>query len=454
MSSTVAAVAPTYEFDGEMQSEIAALAMWDHDFLRRTDGLIRPEYFGDDIEAGFVRLALDFHARHREAPSKAAWLEIVKDAYAAKPPAWREDQKSEVVKKLVETGKMEIRSRAFILDKVAEFAKQRALLNGLIAAADSVGKTHDPDRFRRIEDALTKAFKVGLQDGDEDYDYFERIGERTALRREIAAGGAPRTGVTTGIAELDEILMHGGWGRAEMSLYMGPAKVGKSFNLISSAGAAVEAGYNVLFVTLENSAAIQSGRFDAYFSRIGMSDHLSSSAAVEAEIRAAAGRMGKLKIREFPTGTFRPRDLERLLDEYAAKGLFFDLIAVDYLDIMAPDQPFDNTIETSKHIYVRTRGIAGTYQGPRGKAALLSATQTNREGAKAATAQMTHVAEDFNRIRIADLVISINRTDEEKASGRGRLYLAAARNQRDGVTLFIKTDLDKARAVAAVESVE
>jgi replicative DNA helicase len=459
MSATISATpgaGPVYPFDAELQTEIAALCMWDHDFLRRTDGLIEPEYFGCDVEAGFIRLAIDFYAKHREAPSKAAWMQIIRDGYATKPTAWREDLKGEVVDKLAATSRMDVRSRAFLLDHVAEFAKQQALLNGLIIAADAVGKQSDPKRFEKIESILTKAFKVGLQEGDEDYDYFEKIEERTQERLDIAGGGKPKTGVTTGVAELDGLLLHGGWGRREMSLFMGAMKSSKSFNLLSAAAAAVEAGYNVLFVTLENSAAIQAQRIDAYFSDIGMSNHLSSAHTVAGKVRAVGARtsIGKLKIREFPTGVFKPRDLERLLEDYAAKGLMFDLIVVDYLDIMAPDVAAESEREASKQIYTRCRGIIGTYRGPRGHAALLSATQTNREGAKAATAVGTHVAEDINKVRIADLVISINRTDDEKAQSKARLHIALARNQRDSVTIFVKQDLDKGRAVSAVESVE
>jgi replicative DNA helicase len=435
-----------------MQTEICALAMWDHDFLRRTDGLIRPEYFTDEIESGFIRLTLDFYAKHREAPSKTAWVQLLKDGFLAKPPVWRNDLKADVVQKLADTQRMTIRSRSFILDKVAEFAKQQALLNGLIAAADAIDKMHDPDRFKKIEQVLSGAFKVGLRDSDEDYDFFERIEERHQARMDLIAGAKPRTGITTGIAELDDLLeMHGGWGRKELSLFMGAAKASKSFNLTSSAAAAVLAGYDTLFITLENAREVQARRIEAYMAEVAMSNFLRTPHAVKSNMDAIAAseKRGRLHIREFPMHSFRPKDLERLIDEYKAKGIVFDLVVIDYLDVMAPDSYKENTIEASREIYGRCRGVAQA-EG----FALVSATQTNREGAKAATAQMTHVAEDFNRIRIADIVISINRTEEERTSGKARLYIAAARNQRDGVTLFVKQDLDMGRAVAAVEAVE
>lgn len=445
-------ITPVYDFDATTQTEIVSCLMWDHDFLNRACDLVRPEYFEDEIERGFVRLALQHQAKYREAPSAAVWVELIKDSYKAKPSLWRDDVKPDVIAKLRDTSKMGVHSRAWLLDKIGEFAKQQEIVNALIEAASSVGKTADPDRFTKIEARMTQAFRVGVPAVEEDYDYFGRVSERTAERLDIAAGGRPKTGITTGIKELDEVLSkHQGWGRKEMSLLMGGAKSTKSFNLTSFAGAAVLAGHNVLLVTLENSREIQSDRLDAYFSEIGMSDHLKSPHGVDAKITAlaASGKAGTLRIREFPTGTFRPNDLERLIDDYKVKGITFDLVVIDYMDIMAPDRRYDQEREASKEIYTRCRGIAS-----REGFALLSATQSNREGNKAATAMATHVSEDFNRVKLADLVISINRTEDEKKAHKARLYIAAARNVEDGITIFVKQDLNMGRAIVEVEGVE
>lgn len=450
MSATT--IPPVYDFDTATQTELVSCLMWDHDFVNRAADLVRPEYFENEVERGFVRLALDHQAKYREAPSATVWAELIKEAYRATPPLWRGDLKADVVAKLRETAKMTVRSRPWLLDKVGEFAKQQEIINALVDAASTVGKLSDADRFRKVEERMTKAFRVGVPDAEDDYDFFERITERTETRLEIAAGGRPKTGITTGVRELDEVLTpHQGWGIKELSLLMGGAKSTKSFNLTSFAGAAVLAGHNVLLVTLENSKEVQATRLDAYFSEIGMSEHLRSPHGVAGKITALAssGKMGTLRIREFPTGTFRPKDFDRLIDDYKVKGITFELVVIDYLDIMAPDRSYDSPIEASKEIYTRCRGIAS-----REGFGLLSATQTNREGNKAATATGTHVAEDFNRVRIADVVISVNRTEDEKKAGKARLYIALARNATDGITLFVSQDLNKGRAIAAVEAVE
>ena len=81
---------------------------------------------------------------------------------------------------------------------------------------------------------------------------------------------------------------------------------------------------------------------------------------------------------------------------------------------------------------------------------MLTATQTNREGAKSSVARMEHVAEDFNRIRIADLVISINANEEEKKKGVARLFFAASRNQKGDITVYIRQDFERMQFVKEI----
>jgi replicative DNA helicase len=63
---------------------------------------------------------------------------------------------------------------------------------------------------------------------------------------------------------------------------------------------------------------------------------------------------------------------------------------------------------------------------------------------------MDHVADDFNKVRIADLMISINRTDEERAAGRARLFFAASRNQEGEFTIEIEQALDRMKFITRV----
>jgi replicative DNA helicase len=452
MTTTTAPVAPapSYEFDAEVQTEILSCLMFDSDFSRRTEGLIKPAYFENDIERVYVDIALAHFAKYQESPSGSVWVELVKEAFAT--GRFRSDQKKDAVTKLSECSKLVVRSRAWLMDSIATFAKQQAVIQGILDASRAVFKTTDPERFEKAEKVMSGAFSVALHVEDEDYDYFAKIEERTAERKEVLAGGRPKTGVTTGVEELDSLLTrHQGWGRQELSAIIAGSKASKSFFLYFAAAQAVKAGKNALIVTLENSKAVVSSRLDAFFSGVGLSEEFKTPFAMETGVKAAAKAVGKgtLRIREAPAYSFRPGDLRRMLDEYKTKGVTFDLIVIDYTDIMAPDHRTDNTIENSKSVLICVRQIAREEN-----AALLTAFQTNREGHKSATVKAEHVAEDFNRVRTADLVLGFNRTEEEKSESKLRITFVAARNSPDGFVLFCRQDLDKGKAIAEVESVE
>lgn len=449
MTSTTTFAPSIYEFDPATQTEIVACMVFDDDFVRQTDGLIKADYFIDDLERFFVDLALNHHEKYQESPSLVAVVEGIREALKNK--RLREDQKDVAREKIKELKGLKVRSREWLLDKIAEFAKQQAIANAMARSIPLLMKGGDPERFTKAEGFLSEAFKIGLHTADEDYSYFDHIEDRTKERLAVAAGGKPATGITTGVPELDNCLLHKGWGRKELSLFLGNAKASKSFLLTFCAGRAVQAGYNVLFVTLENSREIVSSRMDALMSGVGISEQYTAPHGMETGVKAEATKhgVGKLFIQEYPSGTFKPSDLNRLLDRFKTKGIKFDLVVVDYLDIAAPNIRSQNHLENSKSIFVDMRGIAQS-EG----FALLSATQANRSGANSAILRMDQVADDFSKIRTADLVLGLNRTEEERAEGKARITFVAARNNSDGSTLFITQDLDRGLGIKDVESVE
>jgi replicative DNA helicase len=161
--------------------------------------------------------------------------------------------------------------------------------------------------------------------------------------------------------------------------------------------------------------------------------------------RAKLRKPGVLKVTEFASGTLTPTELRRVIEFYRAQGIVFGMIVVDYADIMAPEIKTGNEINDSKQIWLGLRAIAFEEN-----AAVLTATQTNREGFKADVAKAEHASEDFNKIRIADLVLTINRSEDERKKGEARLFFAASRNQQGEFTLRIGQDLSKMRFMTGI----
>lgn len=436
-----------FDFEEDTQKEMASCIMTDTNFMKRCNHLLKSEYFANEMEAIFVDQAILFYTKYGECPNNIAWVQILKDLVTA----GRVRDKDSAKDKLRELLTLKVRSKTWLLDKIAEFVKQRAVLNAYLSSAKLLAKTSDLTRFDKAEKLITSAFQTALAEESPDYDYFAEIEVRTEYRRAVASGVIKRDGIPTGVPELDSVLYHQGWGKEELSVLMGGAKASKSFHLTFFAANAVKAGKNVLFITLENSIQVTATRLDAYLSHIGIDEQFARpemmGLGVE-KLRDDTAR-GQFKIRAFPTGTLSPSHLQKIVEDYKADGLTFDMIVIDYLDIMTSSIRTTDVIERSNSIWVEVRAIAQAE-----KLAVLSATQSNREGMRSVTLEMEHVSTDINRVRNADLVLAISRTKEERAEGKARITFAAARNNSDAFTLFVKQDLNHGNPIAEVEEVE
>ena len=433
-----------YEFNRGFQTTIAAFVMRDVSFNEQTVGLIKPDYFEDQAEAILVSLSLKYFDKYRKLPSTKVFIELM--GVAIKSKIIRSDTKDAVLDKFRELTVEGVSDREYVVEVTAEFARHQAMERAILASVDLLEKR----KFSRIEEAMKQALLVGSQESSE-YDYFEEIDSRTEERNDFLKGRLPPTGITTGIAQIDSLLYHRGWGRKELSIYMGGAKAGKTVALINSSISAVCAGYNVLHVTLEVSKEIVASRADANISDVIMAELRTSPEKVRDAIRALKkeGKVGEFKLHEYGSGTMTPAELHRLIQSYKAKGIIFDLVVVDYLDIMAPNNRTNDSIENSKMIWIDCRAIAQEEN-----VAMLSATQTNRDGFKAQIAKAEHAADDFNKIRTADIVISINRTQEELLKNEARLYFAASRNQAMGFSVHVRQNIEKMQFVTDVIGVE
>lgn len=430
-----------FDFDADFQQKLVALSLRDEAFFRRVDGLIQPQYFEDRAHQAIFHIANEYHARYRRLPERSEWSELIKDAKAEK--AIRDDDIPGMVDALKKVLKDPIPARDYAVDKVANFAKNQAIAQAYVITIPMIEK----GEYEKAEKIMQKAYATGAQAVVQRNDYWNTVEARTQYRRDVEAGLIKPNGITTGLPKLDKMLYHNGWGRKELSVVMGGAKKGKSTGLLHWAIAASQKGYNVLYVTLEVAAKIIMERMDANVSGVDMADLNAKANEVEKGVkdRAAMRKPGVLEVIEYPSGTMTCTMLRKALEYFRAEGIIFDLIVVDYADIMAAEVKSGNDINESKQVWLGLRAIASEED-----AAVLTATQTNRAGFTADVAKAEHAAEDFNKIRIADLVLTINRTDEEKTKGEARLYFAASRNQAGEFTIKISQELSKMRFMTGI----
>lgn len=438
-------MATKYEFEEIFQSKVAACVLRNVQFNKRTAGLIKPEYFEKISEAAIVSACCRYFDKYAQTPSIPILVQLLKDDVAAK--IIRSDLFGDVKESLKILATEDITDSDYICDQVAQFARHKAMESAGMDYADLIDRK-DYDRAAKV---IATASSVGANDGEREYDFFsdDAIENRERKRNERVIGVATKDAISTGVRGLDKSLYHKGWGKGEFYVMMGPPKIGKSISLAYFAKNASLAGHNVLFATLEVSTDITAERIDSSITGIAMAELENHIVDAKAKLKAVQAKAGKLKIKEFPTGTLTPNALSRVIQKYKGDGVVFDMIVVDYADIMAPNVRTDNSIENSKSIYVDLRAMAQVEH-----VVMLSAMQTNREGAKATTSRMEHAAEDFNKIRIPDLVISINRTDEERSRNEARLFFAASRNQKGDFTIHISQDIEAMNFIKSIIKIE
>jgi len=422
----------TYEFTEDFQLKIAALQMRHLQFAKKTKTLVQPDYFEDPAVGCLIELA----NRHFEV-----YESVLSDTSVLKEELHSAISSQRIPKKLVEDVKDRVRKiykadlqdHEYYADQVSKFARHAAIRDAIERSVD----LHEKGDFDSIMELFESASKVGKSIGVEAYDFFEKSSDRFKRRVDIAEGKIKPNGIPTGIRQFDNLLHHKGLGIKELTVFMAGAKRGKTMAIWDFAQRIALQGYNVVGVSLEVSKEIISDRIDSNISGVPMAELSKKMKMTLDEVKKVSERAGKFDIYEFPASTFRPMDLERIIEDYEARGEKVDLLVVDYLDIMAPDRWMNDKQENSKNIWTGVRDIAKVHD-----LAVLSATQTNREGMKRTVADDTDVSDDINKIRIADLVISINATEDELAAGESRLFFAASRNQRGKMTVRVKNNLE------------
>jgi replicative DNA helicase len=352
----------------------------------------------------------------------------------------RKDLVKDLSDRLREVLKSDLSDSLFVKDKVTEFAKNKSMERAILESVDDVAKGN----YAKIKQRIDKAMMVGAQESD-TLNYFERIEIRTQERKARIAGVIKRDGITTGYEEIDKHLYHHGWGRKELSCIMGAAKAGKSMSLGDFGIKASLAGHNVLYMSCEVAGKIIEERVDANISEIMMKKLDENAFAVEAAVKKAQSGAGLFLVEEYASGTLRPSQVRRALERLRSQGIIIDLLIVDYADIMMPEYRSSEHIDNQRSIFIDLRGIMHDYN-----CAGLTATQSNREGAKKMTASATDVAEDYNKARTVDLLLSINASEAEKAAGECRIFWALARNGESEFTIRVKQDRSSMRFITKI----
>lgn len=308
-----------------------------------------------------------------------------------------------------------------LIKQTENFCQNRALE---IAILDSVEIIQDPTKAKggiedKIKAALAVEFdvKIGMDFfSDAPLRYDKYIEEEDCI--------------STGLETMD-LALNGGWRRKSIHLFLAGTNVGKTLVKCHFAAAALERGLNVLYISGEMSEDAISKRIDANLLDMPVNDfnkNLDKTVYLSKIKKIYDKTKGKLVVKEYPTGHANANHIRNLLNELKQKrGFVPDVVFLDYLNIFSSCRlKSDAAIQSYqyiKHVIEEMRALATEFNF-----ALVSSTQTNRQGQKAgADTNMTNTSDSHGTNMTADAIIALISSEELFAAHKFILKILKSR---------------------------
>ena len=241
-----------------------------------------------------------------------------------------------------------------------------------------------------------------------------------------------RTAIPTPWPQFNELLQ-GGLGNGDFGLIFGNPGGGKSWSLVALGGHAVKMGYNVVHYTLELGEEYVGKRYDAFFTKISVSEVNHHKERIAETLKDLPGR---LIIKEFPTGKAAVSTVESHINKCVDLGMKPDLVIIDYVDLLRSKKNSKERKDEIDDIYLSTKGLARQLDIP-----IWSVSQVNRQGAQDDIIEGHKAAGSYDKMMVTDFAASLSRKKEDKINGTGRWHIMKNRYGMDGLTFGAKADV-------------
>jgi archaellum biogenesis ATPase FlaH len=330
--------------------------------------------------------------------------------------------KTTIVEKLKEVYRYhEAPDLEFIKDQSINFFKNQTLKNAILESVEILESKGD---FENIKNIIDGAMRAGTErDIGHEYSEDASIEERySEMARDVVA---------TPWDVFNE-LTQGGLGGGELGVIVAPAGIGKTWILCALGAGAMKKGTKVVHYTLELNEAYVGLRYDSCFTGLpnqNLKYHID-------EVKEGIEKVeGDLVVKYFPTKSASVNTISAHLQKMRMMGMDFDMIVVDYADILRDTGNAKEVRHALGNIYEDLRGLAGEFEVP-----VWTASQANRSALDEDVIEATKVAESYQKIMTADFVVSLSRKVEDKIGNTGRFHVIKNRFGPDGLTFPAKVN--------------
>lgn len=384
------------------ENEDSELKPKDHDSLRRAEliTLVKPSYFNEITRQDTYKVALKFFREYEKIPNRRelkSYLDLVNLEF--------EDEDFEDLYSF----NLNDYNYDFLYKYVRSFILIRNLNLTLIDILSFLKTTKvDPQNIdsisEKVRNDISNKLAINFSSGDSGLNF---LNPESHIQ-------IPKSGTPTGFQFFDKV-QGGGWNPKSLVVFQGRPKVGKSYVLGNIAARSFLMGNMTGLVTVElperqymkrigsNILNIQGDEY----SKITSPEH---TAAIQKKLGELSNKsIGKLFVKEFPTGGATAIDIENYFLRLEAKNnCKFQIIVVDYLNLLRPIKDMNGLYEKIKAISEELRGVA-----MRNTWCIISATQVKRESVNDFDLGMESVAESFGLIHTVDALFGLMRSPLE-----------------------------------------
>lgn len=412
-------------FDIRYQKAFVAFAMRDSDFLGQVYNDLTPELFADSTLQRVVRLTLDFYKDNQSAPDTLLFQKldelrvqslIGQDAFT-------------LCNKLAdELFSIKLQNRKYILTEFGNFLKHQ-LFKVKLPLAVEYEKKGDFEGCQRVMREVF-SYRPAREDdlgGLLSPDPIERITRRQKQDYKR---------LWTLIPEVDGRIdgLRGG----ELGVLQSQrSSAGKSSALGFLARSFAFQGRKVALYSLEMSREAYEDRLDQTIAGL-TKGQLRDDVAIRTRMAAMLRHGGNIWINAMPMNKTRVSDIRRHWEMLqSVHGYRADAIIIDYADLIAPEtrELKSNLYALGEEVYRELTGWLQEEDLP-----CWTAMQSGREAMNETHAGQQHASGSIAKMQIANLVLSINRTEEETREGKTRLHVVKARDDASQFDIEIKTD--------------
>lgn len=406
------------------QEKIFQGLLTDHTWAAQISEVMRPDYFDLRYLAYLTDKYFKYHGKYKCFPTLQLLITIIKDELKEQANAVLKEQVVEYLSRMRSSPDMG--DIAYVKEKSLDFCRKQAMKEALEKSVDLISK----DKYEEVVDMMKKAVSVGMT-SSVGHDFFEDMEARFVKINRLAC--------PTGIEEIDErTVLNGGLGKGELGVIVANTGVGKSHMLVQLGAHALRLGKNVVHYTLELTETAVGIRYDSNLMNIASNEIQDSKQEVIERYKEM--ELGKLIIKEYPTGGATVGTIRSHLEKLALRGFVPNVLLIDYADIMRSTREYDALRLELKLIYEELRNLAMERGIP-----IWTASQANRDSSNSDVVGLENMSESYGKAMVADVVLSLSRKATEKATGAGRLFVAKNRAGRDGILFPVHIDTARSK---------